>query len=233
MSWVRIDDGFAQHPKIIALSIPARWAFIETLCYAARYETDGIVPDAIAPNGPVRAELVASGLWENSETSVRIHDYLDYNPSREERQRERESWRERRKRTREGDTHRDARERPGRVKDGSGVGVVVDPKNIESISAFDEFWAAYPRKVGKPKAKAAFDRAARRVDPDEIVAGARRLADDPNRDPEFTPHPTTWLNRDGWQDDPLPPRSHAASEIGEGPAREHMRRLGLVQGAEA
>jgi hypothetical protein len=25
---------------------------------------------------------------------------------------------------------------------------------------------------------------------------------------EFIPHPTTWLNRDGWEDDPLPERTN-------------------------
>jgi hypothetical protein len=40
-----------------------------------------------------------------------------------------------------------------------------------------------------------------------ILGGAVRLRDDPNREQQFTPHPTTWLNRDGWEDEPLPPRS--------------------------
>lgn len=72
---------------------------------------------------------------------------------------------------------------------------------------FDEFWDAYPRKVGKPKAREAFLRALRRSAFDAIFSGAERLRDDPNRTDEFTPHPTTWLNRDGWNDDPLPARN--------------------------
>ena len=40
---------------------------------------------------------------------------------------------------------------------------------------------------------------------DVILAGAERVRDDPNR-PEirFIPHPTTWLRRQGWDDDPSP-----------------------------
>jgi len=71
-------------------------------------------------------------------------------------------------------------------------------------SAFDYFWALYPRKVGKPKARAAWDKAVKRADPSHIAAAASRYAADPNRSEQFTLHPTTWLNRDGWNDDPLP-----------------------------
>lgn len=71
---------------------------------------------------------------------------------------------------------------------------------------FAEFWRIYPRRVGKRKAVEAFARALDRAPLEEILAGARRFRDDPNREDAFTPHPTTWLNRDGWEDDPLPPR---------------------------
>lgn len=72
---------------------------------------------------------------------------------------------------------------------------------------FDEFWAAYPRKVGKQKARTKFTTATKRADPHTIIAGAKRLATDPNLpEKQFIPHPTTWLERDGWDDEPLPPR---------------------------
>jgi hypothetical protein len=69
---------------------------------------------------------------------------------------------------------------------------------------FDAFWQAYPRKVGKPKARQAWERALRRATDAAIIEGARRYADDPNREDKYTAHPTTWLNRDGWDDAPLP-----------------------------
>jgi hypothetical protein len=74
---------------------------------------------------------------------------------------------------------------------------------------FDAFWTAYPRKVGKPKARQAWDRALRRTqgDPLPIIEGARAYDADPNREDEYTAHPTTWLNRDGWNDPPLPTRN--------------------------
>lgn len=76
-------------------------------------------------------------------------------------------------------------------------------------AAFDAFWSAYPRKVGKRTARTAFDRAAKRAPSlSTIVRGAVVYRDDPNRTDEFTAHPTTWLNRDGWDDAPLPARTH-------------------------
>lgn len=189
MGWVKIDDGFTMHPKVIGLSLEAKWAYLEALCYAAKYETDGLVPAAVAANGPVRAELVAAGLWENGPASVSVHDYLLYNPSRSELEQKRNRSR----------TVRASRE-------GAGSGALEVGLALKDKDGFEEFWATYPRKVGKPKARLAFGAALRRASAEEIIAGAERYRDDPNRADEFTAHPTTWLNRDGWTDDPLPAR---------------------------
>lgn len=73
---------------------------------------------------------------------------------------------------------------------------------------FEEFWNTYPRRVGKQKAKAKFTAACKRASADEVIDGAQRLAADPNLpESQFIPHPTTWLERDGWEDEPLPDRA--------------------------
>jgi hypothetical protein len=78
-------------------------------------------------------------------------------------------------------------------------------KSGSESPAFSYFWNLYPRKVGRLKAAAAFARAVKAgADPAHICAGASRYAADPNRVEQFTAHPTTWLNRGGWDDDPLP-----------------------------
>lgn len=75
---------------------------------------------------------------------------------------------------------------------------------------FDTFWGIYPRRVGKRTAQTAFTRACSRAPVEVILAGAKQLAQDPNLPAlKFVPHPTTWLNRNGWDDDPLPPRNQA------------------------
>lgn len=74
-------------------------------------------------------------------------------------------------------------------------------------SDFDAFWAAYPRKVGKRAAAKAFHAAARRADPEAITRAAAAYAADPNLpEPEFVPHPSTWLSQDRWHDGPQPDR---------------------------
>lgn len=80
---------------------------------------------------------------------------------------------------------------------------------------FEIFWGIYPSRTGKIAARASWDKqlGGRKkpprpaVAPRVIIDGARRYAEDPNRDPEFTKHPTTWLNQGCWDDEPLPPRS--------------------------
>ena len=73
---------------------------------------------------------------------------------------------------------------------------------------FKRFWAIYPRRAGKGAACASFIKAKKRAKVETIIAGAERLRDDPNL-PEgsLIAHPSTWLNQDRWEDDPMPPRS--------------------------
>lgn len=76
---------------------------------------------------------------------------------------------------------------------------------LSSVS-FDEFWELYPRKVGKPAAKRAFTAACKRVDERKLLEALRAHAvvwrSWPVHRQQFVPHPSTWLNRDGW-DDPI------------------------------
>lgn len=80
-----------------------------------------------------------------------------------------------------------------------------DKDNIKE--GFDEFWKIYPRKAGKQEARKVFQRALSNATLAEILEGARRYAADPNRQPQFTAHPATWLNQGRWSDEPLPPRT--------------------------
>lgn len=89
-------------------------------------------------------------------------------------------------------------------------------KSMSATSAddsdFDRFYGAYPRKIGKRKAHAAYRSAIKRTNADTILAAACQLRDDPNLpDKQFIPHPATWLNRDGWNDEPPPPKESKQS----------------------
>lgn len=90
MAWAKIDDQFADHPKVIAAGPLAGWLYVCGLTYCARLLTDGFIP-----TGQVRKladldramdlahTLVEVGLWEEVGGGFLVHDYLEYNPARE------------------------------------------------------------------------------------------------------------------------------------------------------
>lgn len=99
MTWIRIDDGFAEHPKVMALSDRAFRLHVSALCYCGRNLTDGyIAPQALrmlmagcAATRRHLNELVAAGVWDDTET---IHDFNDLNPTAEEVREKREKRRD-------------------------------------------------------------------------------------------------------------------------------------------
>lgn len=76
----------------------------------------------------------------------------------------------------------------------------------DPLEGFDEWYAAYPRKAAKTEARTAFVKARAKTTLARLIAGAKQYRDDPNRDPEYTKQPATWLNKGCWDDDPLPER---------------------------
>lgn len=88
MTWVRIDDGFADHPKILALGPEGIAAQLRALCYCARHLTNGFIPTPVAQQivsdltSVTQSDMVKQKLWQNSPGGYRVHDYLKYNPDR-------------------------------------------------------------------------------------------------------------------------------------------------------
>ena len=72
-------------------------------------------------------------------------------------------------------------------------------KTIDKESEFDSFWAVYPKKKDKPRARKEFGYAIGRVEFEVLLAGAIVYRDDPNRDDQYTKHPSTWLHNDAWE----------------------------------
>jgi hypothetical protein len=70
------------------------------------------------------------------------------------------------------------------------------------VTEFMKFWSIYPRKVGKGSAL----RAWRKVKPDEVQpildAVTAQKSWSTFADPQFIPHPATWLNARRWEDAP-------------------------------
>jgi len=96
MSWVKIDAGFPEHPKVYRLGSLAPDGialFVAAVCYSGRHLTDGLIPRIVVPRlvlglkrpYSIAERLVAVNLWELvDEETYRIHDYLGYNPSRKQ-----------------------------------------------------------------------------------------------------------------------------------------------------
>ena len=94
-------------------------------------------------------------------------------------------------------------------------------KDIDKETSFDEFWNIYPRKVGKAEAERAYLKALKVATPEQIIAGAKKYADDKNRIPIYTAHPSTWLNQGRWEDEPIPSREAQTAPTWSPPAFDH------------
>lgn len=68
---------------------------------------------------------------------------------------------------------------------------------------FAEFWERYPRKVAKPNAEKAYAKAAKAHGHDAIMFGlSQHLPSMEAKEPQFIPHPATWLNGKRFNDQP-------------------------------
>lgn len=102
VTWVKLDDLLPGHSKIRRAGPSAAWLYIAGLCYCSRYLTDGFVPDVelagLGNYGLLRARhlagvLIQIGLWEQVNGGYCVHDYLDYQPSKEKVEGQREAKR--------------------------------------------------------------------------------------------------------------------------------------------
>lgn len=106
MAWARLDDSFYDHPKVTSVwhrRPDALGLHMKAIAYCARHETDGwMLPGAVMALSPLQSDrelqvevLLDEGLWVEHDGRYGIHDYLDYNFSKEEIEKKREADRER------------------------------------------------------------------------------------------------------------------------------------------
>jgi hypothetical protein len=80
------------------------------------------------------------------------------------------------------------------------------PSPIKHMSSavqdfFNRFWEAYPRKEGKGAARTAYEKAYKKVGPDDILCGLMYQVPDMRRkERQYIPMPATWLNQERWDD---------------------------------
>jgi|LakMenE18May11ns_1017448.scaffolds.fasta_scaffold9959000_27 hypothetical protein len=69
-----------------------------------------------------------------------------------------------------------------------------------SSEEFDSFYSSYPKKVAKPNARKAWDKNKCNL---EQVLPALEKHKKTWSDPQFIPHPATWLNQRRWEDETI------------------------------
>ena len=103
MGWAKFDDQYTDHPKIVAAGSMAELLDMRAVIHCARYETDGFVQAVQLPRIAVgitspkkqAARLVEVGRWIKVDGGWMVHDFLDYHPSKADKEEEREKARER------------------------------------------------------------------------------------------------------------------------------------------
>ncbi len=89
MPYLNLDDNFAEHPKVDRLSHGAFRLHVAAMCYAAKHLTDGYVPAERVPRmipgyrATHLGELLDATIWVPLGEDYQIHDYLDWNKSRQ------------------------------------------------------------------------------------------------------------------------------------------------------
>ena len=94
MAWARIDDKFLDNPKVRKAGKEATYLYVSGLVYSSNQLTEGFISDEalglVAYKGFIKNELthaavlVECGLWDKIEGGYQIHDYLEYNPTKEQ-----------------------------------------------------------------------------------------------------------------------------------------------------
>ena len=96
MPWIKLDDQWMDHPKIIRAGRDARDMWLASITWCAKHSTDGFFPPELLPSLYIMAGIDVANcqtlastllevcLWERTETAYHIHDYLNYQPTKEQ-----------------------------------------------------------------------------------------------------------------------------------------------------
>jgi len=210
--WFRLDDDIINDPKILLLPEAMRWIWVAFLCIASknagRLPSIEIIALSLRVKTTRAAEyltrLVTAGLIDKTETGFAPHNW-------NARQFKSDVSTERVKRFRQ--QERNVSETPPHTQTETQA---QTEKNQTRASALDDdwpkdfgdlFWQAYPRKTEKLSAmkKLATIRKSGIVAWKDLMAGVSHYAAAvSSKDPQYTKHPTTWLNAGCWADETQP-----------------------------
>lgn len=109
MTWFRVDDTLAAHPKTRRAGLAAMGLWTVSGSWSSQQLTEGFIPDWFVDTWPqgkkLAAQLVRAGYWDpaehGDERGWQFHDWTDANPTAEAEKERRRKARERQKRMRE------------------------------------------------------------------------------------------------------------------------------------
>lgn len=108
MAWVRLQESAMTHPKILDLPDGAFRLWVWGLCYCQTHLTDGAIPVKALPAGRRKQaeQLIEARLWEGlAEDGYGVHDYLQWNDTRDVVLKKRQGSRTRAEKSRERAPH--------------------------------------------------------------------------------------------------------------------------------
>ena len=98
MTWGKIDDNLALHPKVMRAGNEAMGLWVRALSYACQQLTDGFISHEIVTvfGGDAGAlKLVDVGLWHVVDGGYEFNDWCEYQPTRDQVLADREAAKER------------------------------------------------------------------------------------------------------------------------------------------
>ena len=227
MTWVRLDDGFDEDPRIVEAGLAAAGLLALLLCFSNRGLTDGYVPSVIIRQ-KIRTEskrallrrMIRLGLLAPCERDgirgYQIHaDFTGLQPSRADVLALRAT---RAAIGRKGGLAKGkqpaskqlgkSEAKPCPVPARPDPDVQKEPlasADAPAADGFPAFWAAYPRRVGRLKAEQVWRKLKASADLVAIITAAvHQHAASPQwmKDGgQYVPHPATWLSQRRWEDE--------------------------------
>ena len=228
--WVKLDDQFYAHPKIVRVGPLGMALQVAGLCYCNQFETDGFIPLAKARTllswEFQKAEKdrfvsysidIGSGMHGETVTSdfvieLLLHEgiweeqpdgYLIHDYARYQKSKvEIEELR----------TKRATVGRMGGLAKGRAIKQMIatpealpadDEKRIVFPDDFLSFWSVYPNKAGKRGALNAWKKAKKNGLPsiEKIIQAVELQKQSDKWKQGFVLNPTTWLNQGHWDDE--------------------------------
>lgn len=100
MTWLKLDDGWQSHPKMQRIGPMGRELWLAGALHCARHLTDGMIEKHMVPvlaayagvKPSVTKQLIEVGVWHDCGDCYEIHDFLKYQRSREDVERERDKY---------------------------------------------------------------------------------------------------------------------------------------------